>query len=310
MLANPKNRAILYMVICAFLWSTGGIFLKFLPWHPMVITGVRSIISGGVYLLFMRNQKIPFVVNKYSLLSGFFICGVFVLFISANKLTTAANAIVLQYSAPIFILILSAIIFKQKFRKGDILTVAATTSGIALFFFDDISRGYMVGNLLAILAGIFFASMFITTSRADDKSRSSGILLAHVFAMIVGLPFIFFFPPEINSVTISTILALGILQLGIPYVLYGMAARHCSALACSLIGTIEPLFSPVWVFLFNGEVPGIYALLGSSVVITSVVVWTIWSSRKPAPESRLDGDKSEALIAAEEDQSEETEPRN
>ena len=276
---DPKKRAIFYMVMCAFLWSTGGILIKLLPWNPMAIAGLRSLISAGVYLLFMRNQKIPFVINKYSLLSGFFLTGVFVFFIAANKLTTSANAIVLQYSAPIFILILSALIFKQKFRRGDILTVAATSIGISLFFFDEISAGYVTGNLLALLAGLFFASMFVTTGRADDKSRSSGILLGHLFTALIGVPFAFIFPTPFNTVTVVAILALGIFQLGIPYVLYGMAARHCSALACSLISAVEPLLNPLWVFIFDGEMPGFYAIAGGSVVITAVVAWTVWSAR-------------------------------
>ncbi|HZK02461.1 MAG TPA: DMT family transporter [Anaerovoracaceae bacterium] len=280
---DPKKRAILYMVTCAFLWSTGGIFFKLLTWNPMAIAGIRSLISACVYFLFMRNQRIPFVVNRYSVLAGIFLSLVFTLFIAANKLTTAANAIVLQYSAPIFILILSSLIFKQKFHKGDIFVVAATTLGISLFFFDEISTGYILGNVLALMAGFFFGAMFVTTGKADDKSRSSGILLGHIFTAIAGIPFAFIYPVEINTVTVATILALGIFQLGIPYLLYGMAARHCSALACSLIGTIEPLFNPVWVFIFNGEIPGIFAFAGGAVVIASIVLWTIWSAKKKDP---------------------------
>jgi drug/metabolite transporter (DMT)-like permease len=293
LLGNPKNRAILYMVTCALLWSTGGIFFKLLPWTAMVIAGMRSLISAGVYVLFMRHQKIAFVINKYSVLSGVFLCGIFIFFIIANKLTTAANAIVLQYSAPIFIIILSSLIFKQRFRKGDIITVAATSLGITLFFLDDLSGGNMIGNLSALLAGLFFASMFVTTGRADDQSRSSGILLGHLIAAIIGIPFIFFFPTPITPTTVATILALGIFQLGIPYILYGMAARHCSALACALISGIEPLLNPVWVFIFNGEAPGFFALLGGTVVITAVVGWTIWSNQFP-PEQHSPEDVNKA----------------
>jgi drug/metabolite transporter (DMT)-like permease len=293
LLGNPKNRAILYMVTCALLWSTGGIFFKLLPWNAMVIAGMRSLISAGVYVLFMRHQKIAFVINKYSVLSGVFLCGIFIFFIIANKLTTAANAIVLQYSAPIFIIILSSLIFKQRFRKGDIITVAATSLGITLFFLDDLSGGNMIGNLSALLAGVVFASMFVTTGRADDQSRSSGILLGHLIAAIIGIPFIFFFPTPITPTTVATILALGIFQLGIPYILYGMAARHCSALACALISGIEPLLNPVWVFIFNGEAPGFFALLGGTVVITAVVGWTIWSNQFP-PEQHSPEDVNKA----------------
>lgn len=281
---DPKRRAILYMVMCALLWSTAGIFFKLLPWNAMAIAGLRSLISAGVYILFMRHQKISFVINKYSILSGIFLSAVFVFFIAANKMTTSANAIVLQYSAPIFIIIFSSLIFKQKFRKADILTVLFTLGGISLFFFDELSGGYMAGNMLAILAGVFFGAMFVTTGRADDRSRSSGILLGHVITAVIGVPFAFIYPTPVTPTTVATILALGIFQLGIPYILYGMAARHCSSLACSLISAIEPLINPVWVFLFNGETPGFFALIGGTIVISSVVAWTIWSSRNPADE--------------------------
>ncbi|HVI41963.1 MAG TPA: DMT family transporter, partial [Anaerovoracaceae bacterium] len=136
---DSKNQAVLYMVLCAVLWSTAGILIKFLPWNPMVIAGIRSLISAVVYLIYMRYEKIEFKINKDSILSGISLMCTFLLFVAANKFTTSANAIVLQYSAPIFILILSALIYRQKFRKGDIITVAATSVGISLFFLDKLS---------------------------------------------------------------------------------------------------------------------------------------------------------------------------
>ena len=277
---SQKSRAILAMVLCAVLWSTGGIFIKLIPWHPLVIAGFRSLIAAGVFFIYMRYMKTSFVINKYSVLCGFFLSGTFIFFISSNKLTTSANAIALQYTAPIFILILSTIIFKQKFRLGDILAVSITTLGISLFFLDKLSGGYLLGNILAIMAGLFFASMFISTGRADENARMSGILLGHLFTALVGIPFIFFNPTPVNTTSLLCILALGIFQLGIPYVLYGIAIRQCSPLACSLICAIEPLLNPFWVFIFVGEIPGFYSLIGCAVVISSVVGWCIWSNNK------------------------------
>jgi drug/metabolite transporter (DMT)-like permease len=278
-LHNKKNQAILAMFICAVLWSSAGIFIKLIPWNPLAIAGLRSLISAGVFLLFMYQQKLRFKLNRYSVLCGVFLSGTFFSFIVANKLTTSANAIVLQYTAPIFILILSAIIFKQKFRLGDILTVTATTIGISLFFLDQLSGGYLIGNLVAITAGLFFASMFITTGRADETSRMSGILLGHVFTAIIGVPFAFILPTPFTTVSVLSIVALGIFQLGIPYILYGIAVRHISPLTCSLISAFEPLLNPFWVFLFNGEAPGFFALIGGVVVVSSIITWTIWSSK-------------------------------
>ena len=266
------------MVLCAALWSTAGIFIKVIPWNPLVIAGLRSLISALVFLVYMRSIKSGFVINKYSVLSGFFLSGTFIFFIAANKLTTSANAIVLQYTAPMFIIILSALIFHQKFRLGDVVAVVVTTLGISMLFLDRLSSGNLLGNIVAIIAGLFFASMFITTSRADEKSRISGILLGHLFTAIIGIPFVFVYPTPISSVAILSIVALGIFQLGIPYILYGLAIKHCSPLACSLISAIEPLLNPIWVFIFIGEMPGFYAMIGGAVVISSVVAWCVWSN--------------------------------
>lgn len=267
------------MVLCAVLWSTAGIFIKLIPWNPLAIAGLRSLVSAGVFFLYMRAQKAEIKVNRQSILSGIFLSGTFIFFIMANKMTTSANAIVLQYTAPIFILLLSALLFHQKFRFGDILSVAGTTVGVSLFFLDELSGGYFVGNLVAILAGLFFAAMFLSTARADENSRMSGILFGHLLTAIIGVPFAILGGAHFSPVSITIILILGIFQLGIPYILYGLAVRQLSPLACSLISAVEPLLNPIWVFLFQGERPGLFALIGGIVVIGSVVAWTVWSSK-------------------------------
>ncbi|HML38946.1 MAG TPA: EamA family transporter [Bacillota bacterium] len=277
---DSKNQAVLYMMLCAVLWSTAGILIKFLPWNPLVIAGFRSLISAGIYLLYMRYEKAKFKWNRDSVTGGLALMGTFIFFVAANKFTTSANAIVLQYSAPIFILILSAVVYRQKFRMGDVLTVAVTSAGISLFFLDKLSGGYLMGNLFGLAAGVSFASMFVVTGHADDDSRASGILLGHVFTAIVGIPFAFFSPTPVTLSTVAVIVAMGVFQLGIPYILYGIAVRRCSPLACSLISVIEPLLNPLWVFLFNGEAPGFFALIGGVVVISAVAAWSVWSGKK------------------------------
>lgn len=279
---NQRNRSILYMLSCAVLWSTAGLFIKLLPWNPFVIAGVRSFLAAGIYYLYMRNCKASFAISRHSLLCGFFLSATFLSFVASNKLTTAANAIVLQYCAPTFVLVLSALLFKQKFKKGDFFTVAATTLGIALFFFDELDGGYLAGNLLSILAGLFFASMFLATSRADENTRMNGILQGHFMTAVVGIPFLFLYPPAITPSNIAVMLWLGTFQIALPYILYGLAIRHISALACVLISAAEPLLNPLWVFLVTGELPGLYALIGATIVIGSVVGWSVWSNKAAA----------------------------
>ena len=267
------------MAVCAGLWSIAGIFIKLVPWNAMVIAGFRSLIAAVVVLVFMRMTGRRVKLNLSSFQSGVCIAATFFAFVSANKMTTAANAIVLQFTSPVFILIISALVFHQHFHRMDLITVVVTLFGISLFFFDKLGAGKLIGNCLAILAGLFMAGMYVITGRTDDDSRMSGILFGHLLTAVIGVPMIFIFPTPVSSTAVISILALGVIQLGIPYILYGLAVKDCPPLACSLVGAIEPLLNPLWVFLFDGERPGKFALLGGAIVIAAVTGWCVWRDR-------------------------------
>lgn len=276
---KPEKRAVLLMVICSSLWSIAGIFIKLIPWNPLVIAGWRSLFSAACVLVYQRFTGQAFRLNRASIRSGIFLAVTFLLFVSANKLTTAANAIVLQFTAPVFILILSVLFLKQKVTLPDLLTVLLTMGGISLFFFDQLSPGNLFGNFVAIGAGFSMAAMYLATGSTDEESRMSGILLGHLFTAAIGIPFLFVYETPVTMPAVLSILTLGIVQLGIPYLLYGIAVKDCPPLACSLLGAIEPLLNPVWVFLFTGERPGVFALLGGAVVIATITVWCVWRDR-------------------------------
>lgn len=190
---KAQQRAIFLMMICATLWSVAGIFIKMIPWNGLVIAGWRSLISAGCVVIYLRATKQRLRLNRASLVSGVFLALTFLAFVSANKLTTAANAIVLQFTAPVFILILSAIFLRQKFSRADVITVSVTMCGIALFFLDQLAPGNLLGNFVAIFAGLSMACMYIITGNTDEESRMSGILLGHLFTAAVGIPFMFVF---------------------------------------------------------------------------------------------------------------------
>ena len=274
---NRKNRAMLLMVITAAMWSIGGIFIKLISWNPFLIAGVRSGISGSIMALYMAATRTQFKLNRYSLLAGMGLGCSATLFTIANKLTTAANAIVLQYTAPVFILLISAVFFKEKMQKQDILVVCVTMGGMVLFFLDQLSPGNLLGNILGILAGVTLGQMFVMVGRGgdDDATRMSGILIAHALTMMIGLPLGIPQTEEVAAVEILYVIILGVFQLGIPYVLYGIASRDCPPLACSLIGMLAPLLNPVWVAIFIGEIPGPFALAGAVIIIVTVTWWCI-----------------------------------
>ncbi|MPM09081.1 hypothetical protein SDC9_55397 [bioreactor metagenome] len=279
---DPRRKAIAQMLVCASLWSIAGIFIKMIPWNPFVIAGWRSLIAAAAVSVYLLLTKVAVRFTKRGVLNGALMAATFLAFVTANKFTTAANAIVLQFTAPIFLMAFSALIFKERFRRGDFLAVFATMFGISLFFLDQLAPGYLLGNCIAILAGVFMAGMYLAMGSAGEDIRMGGMLLGHLFTAGIGIPVMFFTDTPVTAPVVGSILVLGVLQLGVPYILFALAVKHCPPLACSLLGAVEPLLNPLWVFLFDGEAPGFFALLGGVAVVASVTVWCIWKG-KTAP---------------------------
>lgn len=276
---NKKNKAIIEMLTCAALWSIAGIFIKMIPWNAFAISSIRSFVAGLTLLVFIMHNNYKIIFNKHTLVSGIFMGLTYTSFVLANKLTTAANAIVLQFTAPLFIVVLSAIFLKQKIRRNDVIAVMCTMVGIAMFFLDKLEGGYMAGNCVAILAGGFMACMYMTMGNAEGEERFSAILVGQIFAFLIGLPTVLTTHPVLNSGSVVCIVILGVFQLGIPYILYAKASEFCPPLACCLLGAVEPLLNPIWVFLFDGEKPGFYALIGAVIVVASVTAWCAFGNK-------------------------------
>lgn len=272
------------MLLCAALWSIAGIFIKLIPWNSIVIAGIRSLIAGAVMFVYMRYKRIGFTADRRSMLGGLALCCTLTCFVAANKLTTAANSIVLQFTAPMFIVVSSVLFLKKKFSRSDIFAVVLTMLGISLFFFDQLTPGHLLGNCVAIVAGMAFAGYYMSLEGASESERMSAILMAHGLTFCVSIPFIALEPPELGAAPVICIFILGVVQLGIPYVLLGRASGSCPPLACSLLGAVEPLLNPVWVFIFDGEAPGMWALIGGVVVVVTITVWCVYGDLREKAE--------------------------
>jgi drug/metabolite transporter (DMT)-like permease len=226
-------------------------------------------------------------------------------FIAANKLTTAANAIVLQYTSPVFFVLFSMIFLKKKFRSKDYVVVGVTMAGIVLFFMDRITPGNMLGNFIAILSGMVFAFMYMFLGEAKDESvRISGMLVGTMISALVGIPLSFVYPPEqISLPIVLAVIGMGIFQLGIPYILYSAAMNFTSTLVCSVLASAELLLNPIWVYLLTGEAPGLWAFIGATVIAATVTLWVASDARnakprKPesaAPTESTSGSKTETV---------------
>lgn len=277
---KKENTAIVEMLICATLWSIAGIFIKLMPWNGFAVAGMRSLIAGVTMAVYMLIKRYKYICSKRTLISGFLTACVYTCFTVSNKLTTAANAIVLQFTSPVFIVVFSALFLKKRIRHADMLAVLFTLAGIALFFFDQLQPGYVAGNFVAILAGMFMAGMYMSVGELKGQERFSAIITGQFITFLIGLPFFILTDTPLTVPAVLSILILGVFQLGISYILYVKASEYCPPLACCLLGAVEPLLNPVWVFLFDGERPGLFALIGGIVVIVSVTVWCVFGKEK------------------------------
>ena len=177
------------------------------------------------------------------------------------------------------ILIFSFLFLHKKPRAADIAVVIATLAGVSLFFFDSLDAGRLVGNLLGITAGAFMGGMFVAVGNTKGEEKMSGILLGHLFCAAVGLPFAAFTENTFDSTGVAILALLGVVQLGIPYILYALATLRCNAITCSVLAAIEPLLNPVWVALAGGGVPGPLALLGGVFLIAVITAYSVYDHK-------------------------------
>lgn len=261
-----RKQAVWFVLLAAVLWSSGGLLIKSVSWHPLAISGARSAIAAIIVAYAFRNEKICW--SPTMLIGACSYAGIVLLFVSATKLTTAANAIFLQYTAPIYVALLGSWLLKEKTTSADWLTIVVVFAGMGLFFVDKVSEGNWVGNLLAIASGISFAIFVICMRKQHDSHPFASVLVGNIITFFVGLPFILEQTMYISNWGI--ILILGIFQLGIPYVLYTKAIQQVSALESIMIPVIEPVLNPIWVFILLGENPGMWSIVGGLIILTAI----------------------------------------
>jgi drug/metabolite transporter (DMT)-like permease len=274
--SRMKQRAIVYLVITALLWSTGGLLIKLVVWNPIAIAATRSAIAALVMLAFRRNMSFNWGFAQI----GGAVCyaGTVILFVAATKLTTAANAILLQYTAPVYVALFSYWLLKERITRPDVVSILAAFGGMVLFFFDDLSTGRFWGNIIGILSGIAFAGTALFLRKQKDHSPLESVFLGNLLTCLIGLPFIV--RPWPDTTGLLGLILLGVFQLGFSYILYAEAIKHVTALEGILIPILEPILNPVWVFLIIGETPGHWAIVGGIIVLTSVTLRCI-SALKP-----------------------------
>jgi drug/metabolite transporter (DMT)-like permease len=272
---NKKILASISLVIAAVLWSIGGLLVKSVNSNGLAIAGARSLIAFLVFLAYLKKPRITW--SKWQILGALSYTAIVISFVMANKLTTAANAILLQYTSPIHVALLGTWILKERTRLIDWVAIGVVLASMVLFFIDDIAVGNMLGNIIAVMSGVFFALFTIFMRKQKDGSPAETVLLGNALTAIIGLPFFFGDMPDMRGCIYLVI--LGIFQLGLSYILYSNAVKYVSALESILIPVIEPILNPVWVLIFMNEKPGIFALLGGLIILVTVTAWCVVSAK-------------------------------
>ena len=269
------------MLAAALLWSTGGLFIKWTTLSGLELSFGRSLFAAITVALFTRNEG--FGLNRLTAVASVLYAVLLLLFVLATKQTTAANAIFLQYTAPVYLLVLEPLVYKEKFRSRDFITVLVCIAGMTLFFVGKLRPQDLTGNLLALASGFCFALYFLllrhAKARAVNRASSViyGSLLLVVFTAPAGLAAI----PRLNLHDALAVLYLGVVQIGLAYTLFTVAmARGVRSLDAGIIGYIEPVLNPIWVFLVLGEKPSSWALLGGVIIIVSVISHMLLDARE------------------------------
>ena len=276
---------VLMVVAAVVLWSIGGLFIKITTVNGFEVNLGRCVFAAATIAVLTRFKALK--ADRFTLMASIFYVGALSFFAVANKYTTAANAIFLQYTAPVYILIFAPFVLKEKFRFGDLATVAVCVVGMSLFFVGSAPdtnlspESQLTGNLLGLLSGISLGGyiLLLRHPKALNQNPASSVFYGNIFAIAAMLPFIAANPSTWTGLDLLSVFILGVFQIGLAYYLFTLGvARGVRSLDASIIGFIEPLLNPVWVFLVVGERPSQWALLGGTTIIAAILFHTLRNS--------------------------------
>ncbi|HWR03675.1 MAG TPA: DMT family transporter [Humidesulfovibrio sp.] len=279
---SERARASLLLAATALIWSSGGLAIKLVDLPPMAITGVRSALSALTLALLFR-KSLCFTLSPARVCAALSYAALLVSNVAATKMTTAANAILLAYTAPVYVALLAPRLLGEKTRPADWLFIGVALSGMVLFFFDQLSPEGLWGNIVAVGSGLCYAAFTLSMRAQKDASPVESVLLGHVLTACVGLPFLLGTQPSAEGW--AGLLYLGVIQQGFSLALYVWSIKRLGALEAILIMTLEPILNPVWVALGVGELPGFWSLLGGLVVLLAVTLRGVLQARAPAPKT-------------------------
>jgi len=263
------QKGMIAIIIAAILWSTGGIFIKLTSLTPMQISFFRCAFAALIFLVVFNKELLK--ANIFTFINAGLYAAVLILYVIATKTTTAANAVFLQYTAPIYVLIFEPMINKTKYEKINIITIIICILGMTLFFTDKLSSGSIYGNIFALLSGVAFAAFLLGMRKNKKEHQFVSIFYGNIIVVLITLYSIF----QIESLSFSNFIMvsyLGIFQVGIAYIVFAYGLKRVLAVEASLISMIEPVLNPVWVLIGYGELPSVTAIFGGVIILLTVSI--------------------------------------
>jgi len=281
---NDRRTGILYIVIAALLWSSGGIGIKAVDDPPLKVTFYRSIFAAvTLFLMFRRHIRVRPTPAFLAAIFSYGAC--LTSFVIATKWTTAANAIFLQYAGVVWVLLLSPLVVREPMQRRDVIAIIVAMIGMVLFFVGRFEARGMAGNAMALLSSIFFAMLILSLRREHDAARAA-VTWGNVFISLALLPFVAN-DLSLTPKSFAVFAFLGVFQIGLAYAAFVKGLQYVTATQASLTGMLEPVANPIWVLLFLGERPSIFAIAGGAIVLTAIAWHTMRgepATDMPAPD--------------------------
>ena len=270
---NMKSLGTAAVLAASLCFSTGGLLMKIVPWNPLAINGVRNVIAAvviGLYIL-ATHHKLKF--NFTVLVGAISMAGVTTLFSIANKLTTAGNTIILQYTAPIWIVILMFLIFGKKPDRTALISIFIVLAGILCFFFEALSTGKWLGDLCALMSGIFYAGVFMLNSFEKGDALSS-VFFGQIACGVFLSPLVVH-ETDFSAPVLISVFLLGAVQVGIAYIFFTFGTKYTDPVTASIINALEPILNPILVAVFYGEMLGRISIVGAVIVLCGILYYNL-----------------------------------
>lgn len=274
---NQSAIGYVYVLISAVCFALAGVLIKSIDWNALSISGARSILAAGVLYVFLRAQGKHMVLNKPTVIGALINFAMLQTFVIANKLTTAANAIVLQFTMPVWLILIMWVFMHERPRRAALAACAVIFAGIVCFFFDDLTPNGFLGNIIAIISGIAYAGVFLL-KRMPGCDFESAAILSFLACAVCGIPTLLQ-ETDFALPTMAAVVVLGVVQVGFAFIFLSMGLDRVSPVAAALLSTIEPILNPIIVAVVIGETIGPLSLFGAVLVILGATAYNVYDAK-------------------------------